>query len=161
MSARRRDRSRSPRHEAESGAGAGRARGGRQRSAPDGGSATSQQARSRAQGPKEGSEAKGGGRRRGQPGPNRNRGRKQGRPRDDAAFWGDASQLPVAERGVEITDDPAAVPRSLGHPPLPGHEGIAEHYFTAVYDRAVTTAGALAAAGGLIDPEVLVDELAS
>jgi predicted TIM-barrel enzyme len=51
------------------------------------------------------------------------------------------------------------VPRSLGPPPLPGHENAAEHYFAAVYDRAVTTAGALAAAGGLIDPDALADEL--
>lgn len=57
-----------------------------------------------------------------------------------------------------MTDEPAAVPRSLGTPPLPGHEQIATHYFTAVYDRSVTMAGALAAAGGLIDPDALVEE---
>jgi predicted TIM-barrel enzyme len=51
------------------------------------------------------------------------------------------------------------VPRSLGQPPLPGHQAIAEHYLEAVYDRAVTTAGALAAAGGLIDPDALAEEL--
>lgn len=57
-----------------------------------------------------------------------------------------------------ITEDPAALPRSLGPPPLPGQETIAVHYFRAVYERAVGTAGALAAAGGLIDPDALIEE---
>lgn len=78
---------------------------------------------------------------------------------DVAAFWGDAAAVPTEQRDVRMTADPAAVPRSLGPPPLPGHENVAEHYFAAVYDRAVTTAGALAAAGGMIDPDALVDEL--
>ena len=77
---------------------------------------------------------------------------------DPAGFWGEAEQLPTLHRDVRITDDPAAVPRSLGAPPLPGHEGVAEHYFTVVYERAVATAGALAAAGGLIDLDAVVDD---
>lgn len=77
-------------------------------------------------------------------------------PGDD--FWGERTTLPPAETDVRINDDPAAVPRSLGPPPLPGHETIAEHYFAAVYERAVATAGALAAAGGLIDPDALIDD---
>lgn len=89
----------------------------------------------------------------------RNRGRRQQQQRQDSpGFWGDPSQLPPARTDVRMTSDPAVVPRSLGPAPLAGHEVIAEHYFDAVYDRAVTTAGALAAAGGLIDPEVLLDE---
>ena len=76
-----------------------------------------------------------------------------------ASFWGDPTALPTPHADVRMTGDPAAVPRSLGPPPLPGHETAAEHYFAAVYDRAVTTAGALAAAGGLIDPEALANEL--
>ncbi len=92
------------------------------------------------------------------------KGRRRGGPRDapasrdSVAFWGDADRLPEVRTDIRITEDPAAVPRSLGRPPLPGHEQIAEHYFTAVYDRAVATAGALAAAGGLIDPEALAEE---
>jgi hypothetical protein len=74
-------------------------------------------------------------------------------------FWGDTEKLPAVTQDVRITDDPAAVARSLGAPPLPGHERIAAHYFTVVYERAVQTAGALAAAGGLIDPETLANEL--
>lgn len=81
----------------------------------------------------------------------RNRGRNRNQP-DPVEFWGDPTQLPETETGVHITDEPAAVPRSLGTPPLPGHEQIAANYFAVVYDRAVATAGALAAAGGLIDP---------
>jgi hypothetical protein len=79
-------------------------------------------------------------------------------PAAGAGFWGDPARLPTSHPDIQITDDPAAVPRSLGTPPLPGHEAIAVHYFTAVYDRAVATAGALAAAGGLIDPTSLLDE---
>jgi hypothetical protein len=77
-----------------------------------------------------------------------------------ATFWGDAAALPPAEREVRITQDPSAVPRSLGQPPLPGREAVSEYYFATVYDRAVTLAGALAAAGGLISPEELAEERA-
>jgi hypothetical protein len=41
--------------------------------------------------------------------------------------------------------------RSLGPPPFPGGETIAEHYFAAVYQKAATLATALAAASGLLD----------
>jgi hypothetical protein len=88
----------------------------------------------------------------------RNRGGKPSPQQDPVAFWGDPAGLPAPEHDVRITDDPSAVPRSLGAPPLPGHEAIAEHYFRVVFERAVTTAGALAAAGGLIDPDALMDE---
>jgi hypothetical protein len=78
---------------------------------------------------------------------------------DELSFWGDAGALPSSEADVRITDDPGAVSRSLGTPPLPGQEIVAPHYFAAVYERAVMTAGALAAAGGLIDTETLAEEL--
>jgi hypothetical protein len=106
----------------------------------------------------------GGGGKRGRKGGNRkrsqNRRGKNRRPdvlQDETRFWGDAAQLPEVSQDVRITDDPSALPRSLGPPPLPGHEVIAEQYFGVVYDRAVSTAGLLAAAGGLIDPDDLVD----
>jgi hypothetical protein len=93
-------------------------------------------------------------------GRNPRRKQRKGKPKVDAlAFWGDASTLPRSEADVRITEDAGAVPRSLGTPPLPGQETIAPHYFTAVYERAVMTAGALAAAGGLIDTETLTEEL--
>lgn len=83
----------------------------------------------------------------------------RGRQQQGAQFWGAPAKLPTPEHDIRMTSDPSAVPRSLGPPPLPGHEAVAEHYFAAVYDRAVTTAAALAAAGGLIDPEALADEM--
>ena len=94
--------------------------------------------------------------------PQRNKRKPRGagnQRQNGAGFWGDAARLPPARTDVRIAEDPAAVARSLGPPPLPGHEVIAEHYFAAVYDRAVTLAGALATAGGLITVEELADEL--
>ncbi len=97
-------------------------------------------------------------------GGNRNKGGKRrrggsNRRREGAGFWGDVEKLPPAQPDIRITATPDALPRSLGAPPLTGHEKIATHYFTAIYERAVTTAGALAAAGGLIEPDDLVEEL--
>ena len=53
-------------------------------------------------------------------------------------------------RRISVTTDPTSTVRSLGKPPLAGRETVAEHYFEAVYQRAVAMAGALAAAGGLL-----------
>ena len=72
-------------------------------------------------------------------------------------YWGDNAKLPEPTSDIRITDDPAAVVRSLGRPPLPGQEHASEAYFTAVYGRAVGLASALAAAGDLIEPEELLD----
>ncbi len=108
-----------------------------------------------------GKRKRGGNNNRGRGGPPR-RGNEDGaKPReteDESTFWGDPADLPSARSDVRITDRPAAVPKSLGPPPLPGHEAVSEHYFGVVYDRAVMTGGALAAAGGLIDPEDLTGE---
>ena len=73
------------------------------------------------------------------------------------SFWGEAEQLPASVPDVRVSEDPAAVVRSLGQPPLAGHEVIAEAYFTAVYDRATALAGALATAAGLISVEESAD----
>lgn len=105
-----------------------------------------------------GGRGKGGGNRR-KRGNNRRRGRGGSRRRDNVGLWGDAKALPEARSDVRITDDPSALARSLGAPPLPGHDEIAKHYFRAVYERSVMVAGALAAAGGLLEPEELEDEL--
>lgn len=75
-----------------------------------------------------------------------------------AEYWGDRSKLPEPTSDIRITDDPAAVVRSLGRPPLPGQDHVSEAYFTAVYGRAVGLASALAAAGELIEPEELLDD---
>lgn len=78
-------------------------------------------------------------------------------PGRGAGFWGVAEDLPEPSTTVRVTDDPAAVARSLGTPHLPGHEKAAEHYFAVVYERAVQIAAAVAAAGGLIAPDDLDD----
>ena len=53
-------------------------------------------------------------------------------------------------RRISVTTDPTSTVRSLGKPPLAGREAAAEHYFEAVYQRAVAMARALAAAGDLL-----------
>lgn len=73
---------------------------------------------------------------------------------DPMVFWGDPDQL--AELGSEratITANPSAVVQSLGRPPLSGQQNAAEHYFIAVYERAVNLAAALAAAGDLLETD--------
>lgn len=76
-----------------------------------------------------------------------------------AEFWGDAEAVPSPEGNIRIAKDTSAVVRSLGRPPMGGQDTLAEHYFVAVYDRAVTLASALAAAGDLIEPqELLADD---
>ena len=68
------------------------------------------------------------------------------------AFWGDPRPSAAAPaEPIRPAADPSAVVRSLGPPPLAGHETAAEYYFNAIYDKAVGLAGALAAAGGLLD----------
>ncbi len=87
------------------------------------------------------------------------------RPGSHTDFWGTPAAVRAAGTGGGDggSDQPAPVPairpsrepdtmvRSLGAPPLAGHEAIAEHYFAAVYEKAAGLAGALAAAGGLLD----------
>jgi hypothetical protein len=154
VSERRRERTR-----VQDGGGGGGRGGSRRRRARGGGGGGDDQAGKQSGGKQGGGNKRNrkGGRKRS----NSNRRGKNRRPdvlHDAARFWGDPALLPEVSQDVRITDDPAAVPRSLGPPPLPGHEVIAEQYFGVVYDRAVTTAGLLAAAGGLIDAEDLVDE---
>ncbi len=77
-------------------------------------------------------------------------------PKAIKEFWGDAETVPRPEHNLRIAKDTSAVVRSLGRPPMGGQDTLAEHYFVAVYDRAVTLASALAAAGDLIEPEELL-----
>ncbi len=76
------------------------------------------------------------------------RGRKPAnRPELSAQFWG---REPENEPGpIRVSDDPAAMVRSLGPPPLKGHEVPAEYTFRLVYDKAVGLAATLAAAAEL------------
>ena len=94
---------------------------------------------------------------RGGGGKKKKKGGESPKAQDPVAFWGRIDTLPDAKDKVRITTEPAAVVGSLGRPPLPGQETIAEHYFEAVYREAVTVASALAAAGDLVEPEELQD----
>ena len=97
---------------------------------------------------------------------NKSKGRGQNRRRkggknqvDPSVFWGDAEKLPDVEpETVRITTNSVAVVKSLGRPPLSGQQNASEHYFTAVYDRAVNLGAALAAAGNLLDAEELTGD---
>jgi hypothetical protein len=84
--------------------------------------------------------------------------RRQGTGGD---FWGSSNtDADDVVEAIEMSDDPAAMIRSLGPPPLPGHEQAAEAYFAVVYDKAAALAGALAAASNLLQlDEPAGDEL--
>jgi hypothetical protein len=72
------------------------------------------------------------------------------RPDTAADFWGrPAAEEPTVEP-IRAADDPTPIVRSLGPPPLPGRDRVAEHYFAAVYEKAASLAVALAAASGLL-----------
>ncbi len=47
--------------------------------------------------------------------------------------------------------DPTALLRSLGTPPLPGQQAVADHYLAAVVERSAHLATALAAAADLLE----------
>jgi hypothetical protein len=64
-------------------------------------------------------------------------------------LWADGGYAPTAAEPIRPTPDPAAVPRSLGDPPLTP-DTAAEHHLAVVYEEAVRTATALAAANGLL-----------
>jgi hypothetical protein len=74
-------------------------------------------------------------------------------------FWGQVDdERAEAVDDIRRVDDPAVLVRSLGPPPLPGHEIAAQHYFDAVYDKAASLAVALAAASGLLAMEQSADD---
>jgi hypothetical protein len=75
----------------------------------------------------------------------------KGRRPTGREFWGVDNPDEDPPAPIRPSDDPTAMIRSLGPPPLPSRETVAEHYFTAVYDKAASLAVALAAASGLLD----------
>ncbi|MDQ1383166.1 MAG: hypothetical protein QOG65_545 [Actinomycetota bacterium] len=81
--------------------------------------------------------------------------RRKAAPRRD--FWDgvDASEEPVTL--IRAAEDASAMIRSLGPPPLPGRETIAERYLALAFDKASRRAVALAAASGLMDMAELDD----
>ena len=102
--------------------------------------------------------------------PNQNQGQGQGQGRRKQGGGGNRGRRPKP-KGIDIwrpvpvlpdpapirpSNDPTAVLRSLGDPPLPGQGAVAEHYLAAVVERAAGLATALAASAGLLamgDPE--------
>jgi hypothetical protein len=86
--------------------------------------------------------------RRRKPAPRRSR-RRPPAPAHD--FWGRETIEDGMTAMIRPSDDPTAMIRSLGPPPLPGGETAAEHHFAATYQKAATLALALAAASGLLD----------
>jgi len=73
------------------------------------------------------------------------------RPATGGDFWGTRDVVAEGPESIRPTDDPAAMIRSLGPPPVHGRETAAAQYFEAVYDKAVQLAFALASANGLLD----------
>jgi hypothetical protein len=90
-------------------------------------------------------------------GPRRRKGPATSAPRlrasASAEFWGQPPAEETPPNLIRASGDPSAMVRSLGPPPLPGRERVAEHYFEAVYDKAASLAVALAAASGLLANE--------
>ena len=72
--------------------------------------------------------------------------------RTSGDFWGDPAWLPPVSE-VAVSADGSAVIRSLGRPPVTGHEAASEYYFRVACDRAVNLAAVLATAGDLLDDE--------
>jgi hypothetical protein len=79
-----------------------------------------------------------------------NRGARSGRA-PAGSFWRDtgSQDQPRAAAKIQPTTDPSALPRSLGEPPL-APDTAPLHHLAVVYEEAVRTATALAAANGLL-----------
>jgi hypothetical protein len=72
----------------------------------------------------------------------------------EAKFWGTETGTEAAAAApIRPTPEPGALVRSLGPPPLAVDAAVAERHLTAVYEEAVRTAAALAAANGLLATE--------
>lgn len=70
-------------------------------------------------------------------------------------FWGNKDDLPETATEAQVTSYPQALVKSLGRPPLSGHQNASEHYFASMYERTVVLGSALAAAGDLIAADEL------
>ena len=85
------------------------------------------------------------------------KGRKGSPKIDPLEFWGDPEALSQLDETVheKLTEqsagDPRALLNSLGRPPLPGQEVVAERWLTLVFERSAFLAEALAVAAELND----------
>jgi hypothetical protein len=82
--------------------------------------------------------------------------RRKAAPRRD--FWDGVDSGEEEVVLIRRLDDPSAMVRSLGPPPLPGREIVAEQSFALAYDKAARRAVALAAAFGLMDLSELEED---
>jgi hypothetical protein len=73
-------------------------------------------------------------------------------PSELELFWGRLDDDRPAPEPIRPTPEPAALPRSLGNPPL--SPGSAAAHLGVVYEEAVRAATALAAANGLLAEDV-------
>jgi hypothetical protein len=67
-----------------------------------------------------------------------------------SGFWEQPEQPDDTTTSLRPTPDPAAIPRSLGDPPLAANPALSQHHLGLVYEEAVRAATALAAANGLL-----------
>jgi hypothetical protein len=74
--------------------------------------------------------------------------RRKNKPKS-VDLWRPVPQLPDPEP-IRPADDPTAVLRSLGDPPLERQGAVAEHYLAAVLERASGLATALALSADLL-----------
>jgi hypothetical protein len=81
--------------------------------------------------------------------------RRPAAPRRD--FWGADAVEEAPTVRIRPSDDPTVMVQSLGPPPFPGGETLAQHYFAAVYQKAGALAIALAAASELLDLDAYDD----
>ena len=65
-------------------------------------------------------------------------------------LWRAVPALPEPEP-IVAANDPAALVRSLGDPPLPGKSVVSGHYVAAVIERAAALATALATSADLLE----------
>lgn len=82
---------------------------------------------------------------------------KQHRTAPPAEFWRTAPEPPEPP-DIVPANDPTALLRSMGPPPLPGQGNVALPYLEAVAQRAAILATALAASADLLDHEGDPDE---
>ena len=79
-------------------------------------------------------------------------GNKQNRTAPPAEFWRSAPEPPEPP-DIAPSEDPTALLRSMGPPPLPGQQAVALPYLEAVVQRAAILATALAASADLLEQD--------
>lgn len=76
--------------------------------------------------------------------------RGRGSARSKRDFWGEEAPTDFTPSPIRPSEFPTALVQSLGPLPFPRGE-VSQHYFSLVYERAVTLATALAASADLFE----------